>query len=343
MRKRVIREVREAFAGAERPAGPVVGPDVSDEALRAELERDFAGDLDAAVIRRQVFAAHHLTDDAFRWFVRSLLFEVLALDWDRYDRDPLDSSDERTLLHTSVYWLRPNPIAVHQCRTDYRDGIQTRLRLRDAERAAVARVLHLLLESEAFVYPTIPHLASQAIAWCWRDDPAASEAAEQYRARARAYRRPPAETPDIEALVQTIEAAFADTPRPASPLLTFHDEEGSDYELELTAGDWQSLEPWLVSMTSTAFCWMGPAAFRYFVPAALRAQLLGVAGNADPEFHLVSCINDDSPRKVRERIDAFSPAERSAIIAWLRWRADHVSNPHSIRQALATWDADDRS
>jgi hypothetical protein len=223
-------------------------------------------------------------------------------------------------------------------RTDYQDGISTRLRLSEAQRAAVARVLHLLLESEVFVRPYIPHLASQAIAWCWRDDSAATETAERFRARARAYRRPPAETPDVEALVQTIEAAFADTPRPASPILTFLDEEGSGYELELRDSEWQTLEPWLISLISAAFCWMGPAAFRYFVPAALRAQLLGVSGNADPEFHLVNRINDASPRKALERVRAFSPPERSAIIAWLRWSAGHATRPEPILQALATWE-----
>lgn len=339
-RKRVIRDVREAFAGTERPAGPLVGPAVSDDAFRAELERDFAADveLDAAALRRQIFAARHMTDEAFRWFVKSLLFEVLALDWEVYDRDPLDESAGRDLIHASVYWLRPNPIAVRQNRTDYQDAIQTRLRLPDAQRVAVTRVLHLMLESEAFVRPSISHLAAQAITWCWRDDPAATEAAERFRTGARAYRRPPAETPDVEELVQTIEVAFADTPRPASPLLTFLDEEGSDYELELRDSDWKTLEPWLISATSAAFCWMGPPAFRYFLPAALRALLLGVAGNADPEFHLVTCINDASPRKVLERIAPFSPAERSAVIAWLRWRADHASRPEPIRQALRTWE-----
>ena len=339
-RKRLIREVRDAFAGADRPTGPLL--ETRDDAHRAELERDFAaqGELDAAFITKRIFSAHLLNDDAFRWFVRSLLFEVLALDWSAHDRDPFDSSPERALIHTSVYWLRPNPIAVRQNRTDYQDGISTRLRLGDAERAAVAALLHLMLESDAFARPSIPHLASQAIAWCWRDRPAATGAAERFRARARAYQRPPADAPDLEALVQHIEAAFADTPRPPSPLLTFLDEEGSDYELELTGSGWQTLEPWLVSQTSTAFCWMNPAAFRYFLPAALRAQLLGVAGNADPEFHLVNCLRDTSTRRqALDRIHAFSPAERSAVIAWLGWRASHASQPEKIREALATWEA----
>jgi hypothetical protein len=340
-RKRIIREVRAAFAGAERPEAPLVDPAMSDDAFRAEIEGDFAAhrELDPAFFRRQIFSAQHLTDDAFRWFVRSLLFEVLALDWAIYDRDPLDDSSERSLIHASVYWLRPNPIAVRENRTDYRDGIRTRLRLSGAQRVAVARVLHLVLESEAFVRPHMPHLASQAIAWCWRDDPAATDAAEQVRARARAYRRPAADAPEVEGLVRAIEAAFADTPRPASPLLTFLDEEGSDYELELAGSEWQTLDPWLISATSAAFCWMGHPAFRYFVPAALRAQLLGVAGNADPEYHLVNCINEASPRRARERISAFSPAERSAVVAWLRWRAGHASKPEPIRLALAAWES----
>lgn len=340
-RQRVIREIREAFAGAERPAGPLVGPNTRDDRFRAELEGTFAaeGELDAAFIVRQIFAAHHLSDPGFRWFVRSLLFELLAVDWEVYDRDPRDESAERNLIHASAYWLRPNPIAVRQGRTDYQDGIRTRLRLAEAERVAVARVLHLMLESEAFVRPYVPHLASQAIAWCWRDDPAATEAAERFRAKARAYRRPAADAPEVEALVQEIEAAFADTPRPDSPLLTFLDEEGSDYELELAGSAWQSLEPWLISITSTAFSWMSPAAFRYYLPAALRAQLLGVAGNADPEFHLVNRVNDASRRKALERIQPFSPAERSAVIAWLRWRAHDASDPDPIHQAIAAWEA----
>jgi len=340
-RKQLVREIRQAFDGADRPEPPLVRTDRAHDPWFAELEAEFAahgGDLDPAFFRKHIFSARHLRPDAFRWFVRSLLFEMLALPWEIYDSAPHDESPERALIHASVYWLRPNPIAALEKRTDYEDGIATRLRLAPAERLAIAHVLHLVLESPAFVRPHLPHLASQAIAWCWRDDPAATDAAERFRAEARSYSRPPADEPEVEDLVRQIERAFAETPMPPAPLLTFLDEEGADYELELTGTAWQTMQPWLISSTGVAFCWMSPSAFRYFIPAAVRAALLGVAGDANPEYHLITSVNDASYRKKSlERIRAFAPAERAAVVAFLRWRAEHSSEPDAIRQALHAW------
>jgi hypothetical protein len=80
---------------------------------------------------------------------------------------------------------------------------------------------------------------------------------------------------------------------------------------------------------------MTQSAFRYFLPAVLRAQLLGVAGNADAEFHIASSLTDRSSRaQTITRIDAFSPAERSAVLAWLRWRS---SDSDRLGEALAAW------
>jgi hypothetical protein len=49
-----------------------------------ELEAAFAAreELDAAFLQQHVFAARHLRPPALRWFVRSLLLELLALRWE---------------------------------------------------------------------------------------------------------------------------------------------------------------------------------------------------------------------------------------------------------------------
>ena len=80
-RKQLVREVREAFAGADRPAPPFVRTDRPHDPWMHELEAAFAvrEELDAAFLQQHVFAARHLRPPTLRWFVRSLLLELLAL------------------------------------------------------------------------------------------------------------------------------------------------------------------------------------------------------------------------------------------------------------------------
>lgn len=340
-RKELVAEIREAFAGADRPAPPFVRTDKPNDTWLRQLEAEFAAreELDAAFLYKHIFAASQLRPDAFRWLVRSLLFETLAIRWEMYESWEAPRSPEHGLIHASVYWLRPNPIAVLQKRTDYDDGIRTRNRLAPAERVAVCHFLRAMMESPAFVQRHIPHLAAQAIVWCWSDDRPALEVAGALRADARSYRRPPAEDATTEALVRQIEETFADTPMPAGPLLTFIDEQGADYELELTGTAWQTMQPWLLSLNGAAFCWMSPEAFRYFLPAALRAAVLGVRGNADPDYHLVNWMIDPrtSSKRSRERIAAFTASERAAIVAYLRACVRYA--PDELERALAIWES----
>jgi hypothetical protein len=326
-RKELVREVRAAFAGADRPEPLFVQPDRLDEPWFREIEAKFAEreDLDAAFLIEHVHAAHYLQDGAFRWFVRSLLFETLSVAWD----------SENDLVHRSLSWLRPNPIAVLQTRTDYSDGLAARLRLSDAQRVVVARVLGAMMRSPAFTGRYMPYRAAQAIAWCWRDDPSTLAAAEAMRAQARSYARPPARDAETEQLVRHIEDAFRGTPMPAGRLMWFTDEEAASREVELAGTAWQTMEPWLLSLNATGFFWMTPEAFRYFIPAALRAQLLGVAGDADPDYHLAAALQHDPKRKrPRERVAAFNATERAAIAAYLRFR---LGVGDELDEALAIW------
>jgi hypothetical protein len=96
-RKQLVHEVREAFAGADRPAPPFVRTDRPHDPWMRELEAAFAAreELDAAFLQQHVFAARHLRPPALRWFVRSLLLELLALRWEivaylrrRFDHAP---------------------------------------------------------------------------------------------------------------------------------------------------------------------------------------------------------------------------------------------------------------
>jgi hypothetical protein len=315
----VAQDIRAAFAGAEtRPAPPLfrAHPDEAFwEAYCRNLDAEFLahpGPPTATFLDEHARQATHLLPVAERWFWRALLLAAVETPWDRHH-------DDRTLSH-ALWALKPAPHAVLTGRTDSDDVHNLRRRFTPAERVAVARFLRLAVEGPTFEWRGFAYRASQAIVWCWTDDPASTRAAHGLRDEARAYRRPPADDLGSEALIVAIERAFADTPPPVGPLMDGLDE--AEYTLEFAGADWRTLTPWFLDLNADAFSSMTPAAFRYFLPAAL-CHALGPGSEVNIDFHLVSCLVDPSSYRdsKRARVAIFSAAERAAVAAVLRARA----------------------
>ncbi len=337
----VAAEVRAAFAdAAERPAPPCVRPDKAARDYRGfeAILASHQGLPTLEVLERHASSTSLLTPIAERWFWRSLLLAAIeTLEGD----DP----DDRRLFWT-VRALTPNPCDVVTGATDYGpdDAQAIRERFTPTDRVAVARFLRLVIE--ALAKPELApvswqaYYASKAIVWCWTDDPGSTRTAEALRAKARSYTRPPADDPFDQAVIDTIEHAFADTPPPSGALMEIHDEEGADHAIAFDGADWRTLAPWFLDCHGSAFSFMTPAAFRYFLPTLMCQSL--VAGTLTiPEFHLVDCIVNPSPYRdaCRARILTFSAPERAAVADFLRNSTAWSSHPEAYKTAVYDfWD-----
>jgi hypothetical protein len=333
--------VRAAFAESETPPAPPMVRADRDDAYYRSLEAPFLAlmaDPTPGGLIEHAHLAKHLTPSAERWFWRAHLLAALEAPWHLHD-----DYATRSLAHSTTYWLRPNPCAVVAGRTDYDDAQNLRERFNDAQRVAVARYLGLVLGAPMFAGTPHAYQASQAIAWCWTDDEATTLAAEALRAEARSYRRPPADDPLNEALICRVERAFADTPEPGPPLMDGSSEEPAEYAIEFRDARWQTLAPWFLNLHSTAFSFMAPAAFRYFLPAAM-CHALGPGSEVDPTFHLVRCLLEPSSYrdKARARVLTFSTAERAAVADFLRADPDYgQQSPCPYTAAVVDfWDPD---
>ncbi|MFT7578858.1 MAG: hypothetical protein ACI9MR_000520 [Myxococcota bacterium] len=283
--------------------------------------------------------AKDLKPSAERWFWRAHLLAALEAPWN----DPLNDQT-RSLVHSTTYWLRPSPSAILKGRTDDEDAQNLRERFNTAQRVAVARFLGFILAAPVLAGTGRAYRASQSIAWCWTDDPATTRAAEALRNEARTYRRPPADNSLYEDLSRVIEGAFEDTPAPVPPLMWQGlDDEASEYAIEFQGARWQTLAPWFLSFHSTAFSFMRPATFRYFLPAAMCAEL-GPGTDIELGFHLVDCVLGPSSIRdqIRARVLTFSRDERSAVADFLfaDWAYGSQSPCPYERAIVDVWDPD---
>ena len=248
------------------------------------------------------------------------------------------------LLWAAVYHLRPEPIDVLNEHWDYEDAQGFRERLTPAQRIPISRFLALILQSPVFANKPMADMACQAIHWCWSDDPDSSQAAKSHHTALRSFSRPTHESSHFEERIAAIELAFADTPYPKGPLMTSGWEEPAEYELAFRGTDWRRLTPQLINHNFTAFCFMTPDAFRYFIPAVL-CHLLGPGSMVDSKFHLVDSLVDASSYREehRQRVHTFSPEERWAIVNFLHFEL--MCYPHAdpqmrdeYEQAMDIWE-----
>jgi hypothetical protein len=105
--------------------------------------------------------------------------------------------------------------------------------------------------------------------------------------------------------------------------------------LDLRGVRWQSAHPELLARCYSALSFLADFGFRYFLPAYLRADLLGYESNAGPVFHLTYGQQDcDLHGYSIERFLPFDRAERVAIIHYLEFKARDKYEAAEINQAL---------
>jgi hypothetical protein len=149
---------------------------------------------------------------------------------------------------------------------------------------------------------------------------------------------------ELHALRRLIRAAFADTPPPGPDDLRNSDEGDEPYLLEdefAAVPDWRSIDRRRLDDapggTGSALSFFSDAAFRYYLPAYLLADVDGDLVRADPLFHLWHGLDDEkrdrpvNPRRygswtwfeaISGRLGGFTRAESEAVVAYMRWRAD---------------------
>ena len=150
---------------------------------------------------------------------------------------------------------------------------------------------------------------------------------------------------ELDRLEAQIRAAFQDTPPPDPGDLRGSDE--SDEPLLLEAEfrhvpEWRQVDVAFIDRApdgfGSALSFFSSAAFRYYLPAYLLADLRDRLQQANPVFHLWHGLVDDQRdtpvnerrygswtwfEAVSDRFRGFTPAEVAAIVAYLRYKAEH--------------------
>jgi hypothetical protein len=345
LRATVADAIRAAFADSETPPATAVMSADKDDGFYRSIEARFQRLMvhpTPVGLMEHAKDAEHLNPCAERWFWRAHLLAALEAPWDN-----LEDEQTQSLFFSTSYMLRPNPCAIQEGRTDYEDAQNLRERFNAVQRVAVARFLGFVLSAPVLAGTSYAFGTSQSIAWCWTDDPATTRAADALRSEARTYRRPPADNSHYEDLSRAIERAFEDTPAPVAPLMGGLDEDTCEYDIEFQGAQWQTLAPWFLNFHSSAFSFMTPAAFRYFLPAAM-CHALGPGTEVNLDSRLVDTLLDPSSYRDehRARVLTFSRDERNVVadfLQCLQWQRGSygTDTPCRYRRAIVDiWDPD---
>jgi hypothetical protein len=178
---------------------------------------------------------------------------------------------------------------------------------------------------------------------------------------------------DPSAVIEKIQLAFGENVYPGDAYLqgSFEGDEPFD-EVEPFKGrtDWKALEPALLDTHAGALSFFSPAAFRFYLPAYLVADLRGELKTADPRFHLTHGFSDATveiptparvfvrstgkselvnPRRygaatfydyARYKLSVFTREEATAICAYLEYKlaaAEYPFEKQPIQAALEAY------
>lgn len=167
---------------------------------------------------------------------------------------------------------------------------------------------------------------------------------------------------DRKALVQQIQSAFAGVEYPGDSNLRNSNEGDEPYLLEKEfkgKDDWRALPVEFIDLApdgfATALSFFSHAAFRFYLPAYLLADLEGQLLHADPVFYLTHGLTQASkdvlvnPRRfgdmtwfdyAQERFGDFTSQEAEAIVAYLehqQGKADLDMERVRIEEALENY------
>jgi Family of unknown function (DUF6714) len=146
-----------------------------------------------------------------------------------------------------------------------------------------------------------------------------------------------------ERLQQLIREAFAATPHPVDDALVRSpgDEPAEVAALFRGHDDWGALAPDFLdragAASPSALSFFSPAAFRFYLPAYLVADLAGQLTHTDPLFYLYFGLDDTSRNRLvrvagsadrswwevqQTHFAGFTRTEAAAIVAYLEWKLD---------------------
>jgi hypothetical protein len=157
-----------------------------------------------------------------------------------------------------------------------------------------------------------------------------------------------------------IISAFSSVERPGNWALRSSNEGEEPYLVEKEfqdKQDWRTIDPAFLDQAPDGFAsalnFFSDEAFRYFLPAYLLADLDGKLDSVDPVFHLCHGLDNASRAEPvntrrfgsrtwfdeqRHRFSAFTVAEAGAILAYLRFKAEHEEvNRCEIEEAIANY------
>lgn len=159
-------------------------------------------------------------------------------------------------------------------------------------------------------------------------------------------------------IIEEIETAFDAVEYPGDDNLTDsqYGEEPELLKAEFRGKtDWKTLESEFLDQApggwGTALSFFSAQAFRFYLPAYLRADLRGDISIADPAFHLCMFVTPQAEGKriakvwgggtmgehMRDRFREFDCPQVRAIIAYLWWRLRTTDYDPTIEQALESY------
>jgi hypothetical protein len=148
-------------------------------------------------------------------------------------------------------------------------------------------------------------------------------------------------------LKETIRRTFAETTYPGDEALVRSRGDEPDAVLALFRGktDWRTLSADYVdragAASPSALSFFSPAAFRFFLPAYLLADIDGALTFTEPAFFLYYGL-ENTTRDLRahqqtwwevqqEHFAPLTNKEAAAIVEYLRWKSDQTTSEHDQR------------
>lgn len=148
-------------------------------------------------------------------------------------------------------------------------------------------------------------------------------------------------------LKEVIRSSFADTPYPGDDAVVRSRGDEPDDVGALFRGktDWRALSADYAdragAASPSALSFFSPAAFRFYLPAYLLADIDGALTLTEPAFFLYYGL-DDTTRDLRAQAQTwwevqqahFAPLtnkEAAAIVEYLRWKCDQTISEHDQR------------
>lgn len=270
----------------------------------------------------------YLSRQGYRYYLPALLMEALH------------PEAGQNFQHSVVFSLLPSFAALYFNDGKDQDFDEQTALFTEGQFKAVAAFLGFFFASA----PRAKFLSAQALRWGWNrvPSPELAKVTEYYKGLHN-YDWPQAKEPEARAQVEMIKAAFKDTPAPKREEMcnSKQGDEPSEYAMEFLGQDWRRLHPEFLDRNSASLSFLAASAFRYFLPAYLIYDLTDpLASQADPAWHLAWIPGSEKGKPemevyMREKLSKFNKQERSAIAAYLEYKAAHEAyEPAKLKDSI---------